>query len=40
VSILRKNGYDVSFKEFASIGLPFTIAAVIAGSTLNWILWH
>ncbi len=28
--LLRKKGYTVSFKEFASIGLPFTIAAVAA----------
>jgi len=29
--LLRKKGHTVSFKEFASIGLPFTIAAVTAG---------
>lgn len=28
--LLRKKGHIVSFKEFASIGLPFTIAAVAA----------
>lgn len=40
VSILRKNGYEVSFGEFSRIGLPFTITAVLVGSLANWVLWR
>jgi len=40
VSLLRREGYDVTFKEFARIGLPFTVTAVLAGSLLNWVLWR
>ena len=39
VSLLRREGYDVSFPEFLRIGLPFTLAAVITGSLVNWIIW-
>jgi Na+/H+ antiporter NhaD/arsenite permease-like protein len=39
VSLLRKNGHEVSFPDFARIGLPFTIAAAVTGSLLNWVLW-
>ncbi len=36
VGLLRKEGYEVSFKEFARIGLPFTLAAVIGGYVYCW----
>lgn len=39
VSMLRKNGYKVTFWEFVKIGLPFTIAAVVAGSAFIWFVW-
>lgn len=37
--LLRKRGYDISFGEFMRIGLPFTVAAVTAGSAFIWLLW-
>lgn len=37
--LLRKRGYDISFGEFIRIGLPFTVAAVTAGSAFIWLLW-
>ena len=37
--LLRKNGYEVSFKDFARIGIPFTLAAVIAGYLFIWFIW-
>jgi Na+/H+ antiporter NhaD/arsenite permease-like protein len=37
--MLRKRGHEVSFGEFVSIGLPFTITAVVAASTLIWFIW-
>ncbi len=39
VSILRKNGYKVSFMEFVRIGLPFTIAATAVGAAFIWFVW-
>lgn len=39
VSMLRRHGYDVSFGQFMRIGLPFTLAAVITGSLVNWVIW-
>ncbi len=39
VSMLRRHGYDVSFGQFVRIGLPFTLAAVIVGSLVNWVIW-
>jgi Na+/H+ antiporter NhaD/arsenite permease-like protein len=38
-SMLKRRGYTVSFLKFASIGFPFTIAAVIAGSAFIWWIW-
>lgn len=40
VSILRKNGYRVSFWQFVRVGLPFTLAATAAGATFIWFVWH
>ena len=36
--ILRKAGYEVSTKQFMCIGVPFTLAAVLTGYILTWIL--
>jgi len=38
--VLKKEGYAVGFKDFVSLGLPFTLAAVITASALIWILWR
>lgn len=37
--ILRKEGYTVSTKEFLKIGIPFTLAAVMTGYLLIWIIY-
>ena len=39
VGILRKRGYVVSFREFMSVGVPFTVAAVIAACAFVWWIW-
>ena len=40
VSILRKNGYKVSFWEFVRVGLPVTLVATAAGAAFIWFVWH
>jgi Na+/H+ antiporter NhaD/arsenite permease-like protein len=40
VGMLRKEGYEVSFKDFARIGIPFTLAAVIGAYVFLWVLWR
>ncbi len=37
--LLRKQGYEVKFKDFARIGIPFTFTAVMAGYLFIWIFW-
>ncbi|HNT35279.1 MAG TPA: SLC13 family permease [bacterium] len=39
-SILKKEGYHVSFWEFAKIGLPFTLTAVIPAYLFFWFIWN
>ena len=39
VGILRREGYEVSFDQFARIGIPFTFVAVMGGYLLIWALW-
>ncbi len=39
MGILRKRGYVVTFREFMAVGVPFTIAAVIAACAFVWWLW-
>lgn len=39
VGILNKNGYVVTFRDFIKIGLPFTLAAVVAGYLFLWFVW-
>jgi Na+/H+ antiporter NhaD/arsenite permease-like protein len=38
-SMLKKEGYDVSFKEFGFIGIPFTLVATFAASVFVWFVW-
>lgn len=40
VGILRRNGHRVGFMQFVRIGLPFTVAATLAGSMFVWLVWH
>ena len=40
VGMLKKNGYEVSFKDFMRIGVPFTLTAVLAGYLYLWIVWR
>lgn len=37
--LLKKEGYEVSFKDFAKIGLPFTLTAVSAAYLFIWFIW-
>ena len=37
--ILRKEGFEVSAKEFMSIGVPFTMVAVITGYVMIWMIY-
>lgn len=40
LGILRKDGYEVSAREFMKIGVPFTLAAVMVGYLIIWFLWN
>jgi Na+/H+ antiporter NhaD/arsenite permease-like protein len=37
---LKREGYHVSFWQFARIGLPFTVAATVAGMAVVWAVWR
>lgn len=37
--ILRREGYEVSGKDFSRIGVPFTLCAVMAGYLFCWFVW-
>lgn len=39
IGILRKEGYEVKSTTFMKYGVPFTLAAVITGYLLLWIIW-
>lgn len=39
LGILRKEGYEVSSSTFMKIGIPFTVAAVLSGYVLIWLIW-
>lgn len=39
VGMLRKEGYEVSFRDFMRIGFPFTMTAVIVGYLFIWFVW-
>ena len=38
-SLLKKEGYKVSFGEFFKIGFPFTVSAVAAAAIFLWFVW-
>ena len=40
VGMLRKEGYETSFKDFTRIGIPFTLAAVISAYIFLWVFWR
>ena len=35
-----REGHDVSFKDFARIGVPFTLAAMCVRYVFLWLVWH
>lgn len=39
IGILKKEGYNVSNKDFFRIGVPFTLTAVIIGYIFVWMIW-
>lgn len=39
IGILRKEGHEVSIGQFMKLGVPFTLAAVITGYFLVWLIW-
>jgi Na+/H+ antiporter NhaD/arsenite permease-like protein len=39
VGYLARCGHRTSFVDFARIGLPFTLAATVAGSAFLWLVW-
>ncbi len=39
IGILRKEGYEVKSTTFMKFGIPFTLAAVITGYLLLWVIW-
>ena len=39
IGILRKDGYEVAAWDFMKISIPFTLAAVITGYILVWLIW-
>lgn len=39
LGILRKEGYEVSTGTFMKLSVPFTLAAVVTGYVLIWLIW-
>lgn len=39
VGLLRREGYEVTFKDFMRIGIPYTLVAVLAGYLYFWLVW-
>ena len=37
--LLKKEGYEVTFADFARIGIPFTLTAVVTGYLFIWFVW-
>lgn len=37
--LLKKEGYEISFADFAKIGIPFTLIAVLTGYLFIWFVW-
>ena len=40
VGLLKKEGYNVGFKEYMKIGVPLTIAALFTGYIFIWFVWR
>ncbi len=40
LGILRREGHEVSAKTFMKISVPFTLAAVLTGYILIWVIWR
>jgi len=38
--LLKKEGHQVKFGQFAKIGIPFTVAAVLAAYLFIWFVWR
>jgi len=38
--IAKREGYHVSFGEFARLGLPFTLAGVVMAYAFLWVFWR
>jgi len=38
--LLKKQGYNVRFRDFVKIGLPFTLAAVTTAYLFVWFVWR
>jgi len=39
MGILRKEGYNVTSKDFFRIGIPFTLAAIIPAYVYIWLMY-
>lgn len=39
IGILRREGYEVKARTFMKYGVPFTLAAVVTGYILIWVIW-
>lgn len=39
IGILRKEGYEVKASTFMKLSIPFTIAVVLTGYILTWLIW-
>ena len=37
--LLKKEGYEITFADFAKIGIPFTLIAVLTGYLFIWFVW-
>ncbi len=40
VGLLKKEGYNVGFKDFMKIGVPLTVSALTAGYLFIWFVWR
>lgn len=37
--MLKKEGYNITFKKFMHIGVPYTLAAALVGYVFIWLIW-
>ena len=37
--LLKREGYEITFADFAKIGIPFTLIAVMSGYLFIWFVW-